>query len=239
MDPHAGRYGRLALAGIAAQVLLVACAWALPSWSRFGLVDDRVGELVHGRHGWATGMALLLGSLGTIAIATAVRGLTRGTRGSKAGAVLLGLSGGAGILAAVFPSDELRAGADVWAQSLTGRLHLVAMGGALLLGVAGVVVLARVLTADPRWRALTPWPVLLATAAFSLLLAATVAQATGSSVGLLQRLLLTVLAGWLVPAAARAWQLSSAITERIAETAHEDSEILAEIAAELEHPVRR
>lgn len=238
MDPHAGRYGRLALAGIVAQGLLVVCAWALPAWSRFGL-DDRVGELVLGRHGWATGLALLLGSLGAVAIAVALRGLTRGLRGSKTGAVLLGLYGGAGILAASFPTDRLTPGADVWAQSLTGRLHLLAISGALLAGVAGVVVLAWTLTADPRWRVLAPWPVFLATAAFTLLVASAVAQSTGSAVGLLQRLLLTVLAGWLVLAAARARYLASAITERIAATAHEDSEVLAEIAAELEHPIRR
>ena len=165
MDPHAAMYRRFALAGIAAQLLLVTCAWLLPSWSRFGLVDDEISELVLGRNGWIMVIALLVGSLGAIAIAFAVRGLTRGTPGSKAGTVLLGLYGAAGLLAAIFPTNEIGPGADVWAQSLTGRIHLLAAGAGFLAAVAGVVVLAWTLTRDPRWRVLNPWPVLLATAA--------------------------------------------------------------------------
>lgn len=234
MDPHAAMYRRLALAGIAAQSLLVACAWLLPLGSRFGLLEDGISELALGHNGWIMVIALALGSLGAIAIALAVRGLTRGTPGSKPGAVLLGIYGAAGVIAALFPTEEAAPGGDVWAQSLTGRIHLLAAAAALLAAVAGLVVLAWTLNRDPRWRVLTPWPVLFATAAFSLLLA----QSTGLWAGLLQRLLVSVVAALLVLVAARAVWLATGILERIRAVAHADSEVLAEIAAELDHPVR-
>lgn len=200
------RLARLALAAIAGQVALLASAWLLPLLSEYDLMSDNISELVLGRAGWIQSMAFVLGGLGTIALAYAVRQLARGTWGSRVGALLVGVYGVGAILVAAFPTDRIDGPEDVWSQSTTGMIHITVSVISFVAMIVAMFILFRTFLLDSRWRPLTPGIVLLPCASFSLMLG----QGEGPHGGLLQRLLVSMIAAWIFLVANRVRSLADA-----------------------------
>jgi hypothetical protein len=210
------RLAWLALAAITGQVALLASAWLLPVISEYDLISDNISELVLGRFGWIQTFAFVLGGLGTLALAYAVRQLTQDTWSSRLGAVLVGLYGVGAVLVAAFPTDRIDRPEDVWTQSTTGMIHI----SISLVSFAGMIVamfiLFRTFLLDSRWRPLTPWIVLLPCASLSLMLG----QGEGPHGGLLQRLLVSTIGAWILTVATRVRTLVQAPSTASAADAH-------------------
>jgi hypothetical protein len=135
------RLSWLATLALASLVRLNASSWLVPLVSEYSLLGDYIGELALGRFGIVQTPALLVVGLGTVALAIAIRELTRGNTGSLAGSLLLAIYGASAILAAIFPSDRIDAASAVWTQSSSGTIHLVATLAGFLCGVAGMSLL--------------------------------------------------------------------------------------------------
>ena len=97
----------------------------------------------------------------------------------------------------------------MWAQSTIGTIHSLVSLISFLSVIAGMVILAWTFGKDARWRSLLPWAAILATAAVSLLMAQITAQ-QGPWAGLMQRVLVTVIAGWIILVAIRIRSLATA-----------------------------
>lgn len=196
------RLSQLALLAIVGQVILLASAWLLPAVSEYTLIGDNISELVLGQYGFVQTFAFLISGVGIIGLAYAIRRLTVGAWGSGTVALLIGVYGVGALLVALFPTDRIDTPADVLAQSTTGMIHSIVALVSFVCVVAGMVVLAWTFSRAGRWHAITPWAALLATGGVSLLLGQIV---TPSSpwVGLLQRMFVTVIAGWMILVAFR------------------------------------
>lgn len=199
---HPTRLSALATLAVVGQLFLLASAWLLPLVSAYTLVGDNISELVLGQYGFVQTLAFLVAGVGIIGLAYAVRRLTVGIWGSLTGALLIGAHGVGALLVAIFPTDRIDTQADVLAQSTTGMIHSLVALGSFVCVVVGMVILAWTFSRAVRWRAITPWAALLATGGVSLLLGQIV---TPSSpwVGLLQRMFVTVIAGWMILVAFR------------------------------------
>ena len=185
---------------ILGQAALLASAWLLPAISEYRLVGDNISELVLGRHGYVQTAAFLLSGLGTLGLAYAIRRLTYGLRGSLAGSVLVAVYGSGAVVSAYFPTDRVDRPADVWSQSTTGTIHSMTALVSFVAMIVGMFVLSRTFARGSQWRSLTIWSVLLAASSLSLFFA----QQEGPRVGLMQRLLVTAVSGWLIIVAFRA-----------------------------------
>src|SRR5699024_8744662 len=95
-------------------------AWLLPLVSEYSLVSDNISELVLGRYGFIQTSAFVIGGLGTLGVAIALRGSTAGSRGSVVGALLVGINGLAVVLLALFPTDRIDSAADMQSLSAIG-----------------------------------------------------------------------------------------------------------------------
>lgn len=195
----------LATLAIIGQVALLASALLLPLFSEYRLLGDNISELVLGRLGWVQTLAFVIAGIGTLALAYAVRQLSAGTWGSRVGTLLIGIYGVGAILVAIFPTGRIDHPDDVWAQSTTGLIHVAISTVSFVCMIIAMFVLFRTFSLDPRWWPLTPWIILCPCAAFSLMLG----QAEGPWVGLLQRLLVGVIAAWIVIVALRVHTLAS------------------------------
>lgn len=206
---HPARLSALAMLAIVGQLFLLASAWLLPLVSEYTLVGDNISELVLGQYGFVQTLAFLIAGVGIIGLAYAICRLTVGTWGSLTGALLIGAHGVGALLVALFPTDRIDTPADVLAQSTTGMIHSLVALGSFVCVVVGMVVLAWTFSRAGRWRDITPWAALLATGGVSLLLGQIV---TPSSpwVGLLQRMFVTVIAGWMILVAFRVRALATA-----------------------------
>lgn len=200
------RLAWLALAAIAGQVALLASAWLLPLVSEYDLISDNISELVLGRFGWVQTIAFVIGGLGTIALAYALRQLTQGTWGSRVGAFLIGIYGAGAVLVAAFPTDRIDRPEDVWSQSTTGMIHITVSLISFMAMIVAMFILFRTFLLDSRWRTLTPWIVLLPCASLSLMLG----QGESPHGGLLQRLLVSMIGTWLLIVANRVRTLAQA-----------------------------
>lgn len=196
----------LALAAIAGQAVLLASAWLLPLLSEFDVRGDTISELVLGRYGWVQTLAFVMAGLGVVALAAAVRQLTQGAWGSRPGAWLVGIYGAGAVLVAAFPTDRIDRPADAWSQSTSGMIHIAVSLISFVSMILAMFLLFRTFLLDARWRPLTPWIVLLPCAALSLMLG----QGEGPHGGLLQRLLVSVIAAWIVIVAHRVRTLATA-----------------------------
>jgi hypothetical protein len=189
----------LAALAIAGQVLLLASAWLLPFVSEYRLVDDTISELVLGRYGVVQTAAFVIAGLTTMGLAFAVRTLTAGSWGSVVGSLLVAVYGAGALLSAIFPTDRIDSPADMWPQSATGTIHTIVAIVSFLGVIVGMFVLTWTFARAARWRSLAFWSGLCASGALSLLFA----QAEGRWVGLMQRLLVAVIAAWLILVAIR------------------------------------
>jgi hypothetical protein len=196
---------QLATVAVVGEAVLLASAWLLPLASEYRLVGDNISELALGRYGFVQILAFLISGLAVIGLAYVIRQLTRGSRGSFLGSLLIGIYGLAGLVVGIFPTDRIDSKADVMTQSATGWVHTMTAFVAYISVVVGMFVLTWTFGHHPRWRSLTVWSSLLAGAALALLFV----QTQGSWVGLMQRLMITAVSGWMILVALRARRIAS------------------------------
>jgi hypothetical protein len=196
---------RLALFAVLGQVVFLASAWFLPLASEYRLVGDNISELVLGRYGLVQIAAFVLSGLGIVGLSYAIRRETTGSRGSFVGSLLIGIYGAGALAVAALPTDRIDSAADVWPQSTIGWIHTLTALISFICVIVGMFVLTWTFARNAQWRSLVVWSSLLAGAALSLLLA----QAEGPWVGLLQRLLVTAISGWLILVALRVRTIAS------------------------------
>jgi len=189
----------LALAAVVGQVVLMASALLLPLVSEFDLIGDTMSELVLGRFGWVQTIAFVVAGIGTLALAYALRQLTTGTWGSRLGSLLVGVYGVGAVLTAIFPTDRVDSPADLAALTTTGLIHVAISLVSFVSMIVAMFIFVRTFALEPRWRSLTPWVVLLPVSALSLLFV----QSQGPWVGIMQRLMVGVVAAWIVIVAVR------------------------------------
>jgi Protein of unknown function (DUF998) len=184
---------RLAIFAVLGQAVLLASAWALPLTSEYRLVSDNISELALGRYGLVLTLAFGISGLGVIGLSYAIRQLTAGTRGSFVGSLLIGIYGLGGLVVAVFPTDRIDSRTDVLSQSTTGWIHSLTSLVSYLCVIVGMFILTWTFAHQARWRSLVVWSSVLAGAALALVFV----QSEGPWVGLMQRLLITAISGWL------------------------------------------
>lgn len=188
------RLPQVAWFAVLGQLLLLASAWVLPFVSEYRLLRDNISELAIGRYGWIQTLAFVISGLGTIGLGYAIYRLTSGARGSVLGPLLIGIYGFGAVVIAIFPTDRIDSRADVYSQSVTGWIHSLTAFVCYLCVVIGMFVLTWTFSRLVRWRSLVLWSSLLAGAALALLFV----QMEGPRVGLMQRLLITAVSGWLI-----------------------------------------
>jgi hypothetical protein len=211
--PHPQRLSLLAVLAIAGQVVLLASAWLLPIVSEYSLIGDNISELVLGRYGFVQMAAFLVAGVGTLGLAFAIRELTEGVWGSLTGSLLIAVYGAGAILVAIFPTDPINSPADVWSQSTTGTIHSFVALVSFVCAVVGMFILTHwTFMRAARWRSLLPWLALLPAGAFSLI----IGQTQGPHVGLLQRMLVTIISAWLILVAFRTRSIAASEETEIA-----------------------
>ena len=199
------RLSQLALFAILGQVVLLASAWLLPLVSEYRLVGDNISELALARWGFILIVAFALSGLGVVGLGYVIRRLTAGSRGSLVGSLLIGIYGAGAVVVAIFPTDRIDSPADVWSQSTAGWIHSLTALVSYLGAIVGMLVLTWTFAHYPRWRSLIVWLSLLAGAALALLFV----QSEGPWVGIMQRLLITAISGWLILVALRVRTIAS------------------------------
>ena len=190
---------------VAGQLFLVANAWLLPAVSEFSLVGDNMSELVLGKFGWVQTTAFVIAGLGTLGIAFGLWKTINNSLGSLIGSLLIAVYGLGAILVAFFPTDRIDSPADVWAQSPTGLIHISVSIISFISIIVAMFVLTWQFAKDSRWRSLTIWSGLFSSAALPLFLG----QGECPWVGLLQRLLVAAITGWLIMTAFRARSIAA------------------------------
>lgn len=190
---------RLSVFAIAGQVFLAANAWLLPVVSEFSLLGDNMSELVLGRFGWVQTASFVVAGLGTLGLAYALRQTINHSRGALIAILLIAVNGVGLIFVALFPTDRIDSPADVWSQSTTGMIHISVSIISFISIIVAMFVLTWKFAKDARWRSLTVWSGLFSSAALPLFLG----QGEGPWVGLLQRLLVAAISGWLIMTAFR------------------------------------
>lgn len=194
---------RLAIFANFAVSFLVASAWILPLFSEFDLIGDHISELVLGRFGLVQALALLLVGFATLGLGYVLMRLTSGTRGATFGSLLISLYGAAGVVSALFPTDEVRGSVAFDSMSMTGLIHSMAALVGFVAVVAGMLILTWRFRELVAWRPILTLSVLHAGGALALLFV----QTQGPLVGLMQRLLVTVVGSWLIIVAVRSRQI--------------------------------
>ena len=197
---------QLAVLAVVGQLVLLASAWLLPAISEYHLVGDNISELAIGQYGFLQTLAFVISGLGVLALAYAIHRLTAGIRGSLLGSVFIGIYGVGALVVAIFPSDRIDSKADVWTQSTTGWIHSITAFVAYLSVITGMLVLTWTFARDMHWRSLVVGSALLAGAALALLFV----QSEGPWVGLMQRLTITAISGWLILVALRVRSVAAA-----------------------------
>ena len=195
---------QLANLAIVGQVILFASAWLLPLVSEYELAGDNMSELVLGQYGFIQTIAFVMSGLGTLALAFAIRSLTKGTWGSLIGSLLVGLYGLGAILVAIFPTDRIDTSAQVFMQSTTGMIHMLVALFSFLGMIIGMFILTRTFALLAAWRSLTRLLVFVQAVALALF----IVQGEGPMVGLLQRLMVAVISAWIILVALRVREIA-------------------------------
>jgi hypothetical protein len=209
VSEHSGLLTGLATFAIAAQIFSLASAWLLPAVSEFTLLGDNISETVLGSFGFVQTAAFILTGLGTLALAYVLRQTTISSWGTFIGLLLIAVNGVSLIVVAFFPTDRIDIPADVWTQSATGMVHITAALISFVCVIVGMVIMTWKFRKEARWRSLIIWFALLSTSSVSLFFA----QGEGPRVGLMQRLLVTAITGWMIPAAFRARSIGASAKE--------------------------
>lgn len=192
---HPQRLTQLATLAIAGLTFLLASAWLLPFVSEYGLIGDNISEMVLGDYGRVQTAAFVTAGIGILALAYAIWALTERAWRSVVGSLLIGVYGVGAILVAIFPTEQIDSAAEVWSQGTAGTIHVVAATVSFLCAVVAMFLLTWEFLREARWRPHTSWWMMLfPSAALPLFLG----QGEGPWVGLMQRLLVTVISAWLI-----------------------------------------
>jgi hypothetical protein len=193
------RLSQLAAVAVVGQLVLVATALLLPIWSQYGLVRDNISELALGRYGFVQTAAFVVAGAGTLALAFAIRQLTKGAWGSRVGSLLIAVYGAGAILSAVFPTDRIDGPADLSSLSATGAIHIAVAIASFVGVIVGMFVLTRTFAHQRSWGSFWRLSVFFPAGSLALI----IVQQEGPLIGLLQRALVIVISAWLVLVALR------------------------------------
>jgi hypothetical protein len=116
------------------------------------------------------------------------------------------------ILAAIFPTDRIDTAAEVWTQSTTGTIHTIVALISFLGMIIGMFILTRTFGLLSAWRPIM-WPSVLFSVGALIL---SFLQGEGPLVGLLQRLFVAVIAGWIILVALRVRDVAGSATPQVA-----------------------
>ena len=194
-----GRISLLALLAISGWTFFAASAIFLPIFSEYSFAGDYISELAIGSFGYVQKFAFFAAGLGSLALALGIRETTRGSWGSRAGFVMVGLFGINVFLAGVFPTDAINAEGQVLSPTIAGTVHIVVSLLAFLLIIAAMFVLSMTFKQNVRWRSFWPISLVLAFAA----LVTFFLTSDGQWAGLYQRVFIGTIVLWLVLAAIR------------------------------------
>jgi hypothetical protein len=191
------RMNRLTTIAIVGVVFFAASATLLPLVSEYSFAGDYISELAIGRFGYVQTVAFFTLGLGALALSLGVREATRGSWGSRVGAVLLGIFGVSLLLAGIFPTDAIDAAGRTHSPSTAGSIHIVVSLLAFASVISCMFVLSRTFKRDARWRSFWPYSLVLAfTALMTFFL-----NGDGRWTGLYQRAFIGTILSWLVLAA--------------------------------------
>lgn len=193
------RLSRLAALAIVGQLVLVATALLLPIWSQYSLLRDNISELALGRYGFVQTAAFVVAGAGTLALAFAIRQLTKGSWGSRVGSLLIAVYGAGAILSAVFPTDRIDGRVDLSSLSATGAIHIAVAFASFLSVIAGMFVLTQTFANQRSWGSFWRLSVFFPAGSLALI----IVQQEGPLIGLLQRALVIVVSAWLILVALR------------------------------------
>jgi Protein of unknown function (DUF998) len=191
------------VAGVVGIGSFVLCSWLLPLASRYGMVHNEISALASSRLGFLQTASFIAGSIGVLLISLVLWNLIGRTGAATTGTVLLMLAAAnLGVIAA-FPTDVIGHPNVLVVNSRQDLVHVIATLACLACGMAGSLVFAAVFRRTPRWRRLAGWTVVL----FSCAVSGIVAWVLRIGDGLVERVIVTALAGWMITVAIRACQL--------------------------------
>jgi len=165
-SPAMRRLSPFAVFAVVGQLILVASAWILPLVSEYRLVGDNISELAIGRYGFVQTLAFVISGLGVIGLASAIRRLTTGSRGSFVGSLLLGIYGLGALVVAIFPTVGMFV--LTWTFARHPRWRSIVVGSALLAGAALAVLFVQ---AEGPWVGLMQRLLITAISAWLILVA--------------------------------------------------------------------
>lgn len=192
-----------AIASLGGSGCFVASALLLPAVSEYGIRQDFISELAIGRYGFVQTLAFVAFGTGALALAAGLRRSTKGSWGSLAGSILVGLFGLGVLLDAAFPIDP---GGQM--TTAAGTVHLMAALVAFVCMVLAMFVFSRTFKQSARWRSLRSVSLVLALMA----LAAFFLPSNGEWAGLFQRIFVGVVISWMVIVAIRLRSMGSRLT---------------------------
>lgn len=193
------RINLLAVLAIVGWTFFAASALFLPIVSEYSFTGDYISELAIGRFGYVQTVAFFAAGLGSLALARGIRETTRGSWGSRAGFVIVGLFGINVFLAGIFPTDAIDAEGQVLSPTTVGAIHIVVSALAFLSIIAAMFVLSRTFKQNIRWRSFWSVSLVLAFAAFVTFFL----TGDGQWTGLYQRVFIGTIVLWLILAAIR------------------------------------
>lgn len=197
---HRPRLFALATTALVTLAFFLATAWLLPLITGHDIVGDTISEMALGPGGFVLTIAFVSVGIGILCLAVVIRAVTAGERGSALGSLLVAIYGVGAILAGVFPTERIDAAAEVWQQSATGLIHVIASLVSFIAIVIGIFVLGRTFLRMPSWRTWGRRTMLFAGGALALLFV----QSEGPFVGIMQRGFVTIITVWLIVVAIRA-----------------------------------
>jgi hypothetical protein len=192
-------FSMLAILAVLGQTALLLTAWVVPAVSRSRLLSGNLRDMFLGQYGLLQNLAFVLAGLGAIGFAFVIRALTAGSVASWVGSLCLGAYGAGAILSAFLPAEQVLTPAGVWVAVGDGRFSVLLALGSLTSAVVGMLALTWRFARIEGWRHVATPSGLLASGALALLFA----QTSGPWLGLMQRLLVSVIAAWLVLIACR------------------------------------
>ncbi len=183
--------------------LFVLCSWLLPFATRFGVSKNQISALVSGRFGYLQTAAFLAGAVGTLLVAMVLRLMIRRSAASTIAVTLLVIAGGCLLLVAIFPTDITGHPNTFIYRDPGDIVHVASTLLGMTCSVIAVLAYGAIFRSTAAWQPLTGWSLLLAGCAVSGL----VVRLLGYGDGLVERLIVTALAGWMIMAAVRASRL--------------------------------
>jgi hypothetical protein len=184
----------LAILAVIGQSMLLMSAWLLPALASTHPFAGSARTLFLGQRGLLQNAAFIASGLTTIALSCVIRTLTAGSAFALMGSILIGAYGVGAVLTGFFPAEQVRTTQGVWVASPTGSLHVYLALASFISAVTGMLLITWRFQSARHWRGLTRYSALAALGALALLCL----QGQGPWMGLMQRLLVTMIASWLI-----------------------------------------